>query len=84
MEQYRYTYFDYEAPDNRSRGAYDRIMHSIYRKGHTAAADIGAPNKCPYKRSDYANVWQLGYDTAYQTIVDSMQRLQDLSMEIRV
>lgn len=82
MEQYRYTYFDYEVPDNRSRGAYDRIMHSIYRKGHTAAAGhFATPPKNPYKRSDYADVWRLGFDTAREAIETAVN---ELSAEIPV
>lgn len=51
---------EYEAHDPIS--PYDRVCGAIYRKGRNSVAG----EKCPYKRSDYITVWELGASDAYE------------------
>lgn len=57
----------------------ERILKSIKRKGEWAACGhYRTPPPCPYKRSDYAQVWQAAFDKYTAIIAQEIKRLEAL------
>lgn len=72
--------FDYEPPYVPSQTAYDRALGGAYEKGQEAAASHNSTRlTCPYRRSDFAEAWELGYQSAFENIE---QALKDIASDI--
>lgn len=58
---YGEAHYDNEPSDYHDRGAYDRVLNAIYRRGKADGAKWkSGVLKCPYMRSDFAEIWSLG------------------------
>lgn len=62
------AHYDNEAQDISDRGAYDRILNSIYKKGKEAGRKHHGKwiIPSPYRRSDYAAIFELGFFNGWE------------------
>lgn len=63
------AYQDYDPdPVDTTPTPYSRVLSYIYQAG-VFAANYEVRPPCPYKRADFVDVWELGYNDGYEQLM---------------
>lgn len=71
-----YKFVEYEAPEPPRNSAYDRVMRGIARRAEDDATAYPSILKNPYKRKDFAEMWDVAYEYAYQRIHEAVTDIE--------